>query len=230
MNKLKDRIKIHSDWKNLLVDEFSKPYMTNLRNFLIQEKKKGKTIYPESKDIFNAFNYTSFAKTKIVIIGQDPYHGPNQAHGLCFSVKEGIRKPPSLINIFKEISNDLNFKSPDHGVLISWAKQGVLLLNSVLTVEASKAGSHQNKGWEIFTDKVIEILNINTSNLIFILWGSYAAKKGQFINTQKHLILKSTHPSPLSAYRGFFGNHHFSQANNYLINHKKKPINWQIKD
>ncbi len=230
MSSLEDRVKIDSDWKELLIDEFSKPYMLNLRKFLLEEKKAGKTIYPESDDIFNAFNYTPFSNTKVIIIGQDPYHGLNQAHGLCFSVKKGVKKPPSLENIFKEISGDLNFKPPKYGTLVSWAKQGVLLINSVLTVEAGKAGSHQNKGWEIFTDKVIEILNHKASNIVFILWGSYAAKKGQFIDKDRHLILKSTHPSPLSAYRGFFGNHHFSQANNYLTKNGKSPIDWQIED
>lgn len=226
----KDQIKICNSWLKVLNDEFDSDYMKDLKKFLSTEINQKKTIYPHGDDIFQAFNLTPFNEVKVVIIGQDPYHGPNQAHGLCFSVKPGIKVPPSLANIYKEIESDLNIKMPTHGSLIDWAKQGVLLLNNVLTVEKGKAGSHHGKGWERFTDKVVEVLNKQNENLVFILWGHPAQKKGKTIDTKKHLVLKSPHPSPLSAYRGFFGQKHFSKVNEYLKKHNKKVINWQLKE
>jgi len=223
-----NQIKLEPSWKKYLLPEFSKPYMQDLKNFLLNQKNLGKKIYPKNSEIFKAFELTPFDQVKIIIIGQDPYHQANQAHGLCFSVQQGVDIPPSLQNIYKELEQDLNFKIPDHGSLESWARQGVLLLNSVLTVEDSKAAAHQNKGWEIFTDKVIEILNQEKQNLVFILWGAYAQKKGALINKEKHLIIKSVHPSPLSAYRGFFGSRPFSRANNYLKYHGILEINWAL--
>jgi uracil-DNA glycosylase len=228
MADIQDRIKLENSWKKELLDEFEKDYMLQLRTFLIQEKKNRKIIYPAGNEIFNALNLTPFDKVKVVILGQDPYHGPNQAHGLCFSVKTGVPQPPSLKNIFQEIQSDLGLQPPNHGCLTHWSEQGVLLLNSVLTVEKSKAGSHQGKGWELFTDKIIEILNHKKSGIVFLLWGSYAQKKGQYIDQQKHLVLTSPHPSPLSAHRGFFGNRQFSNANLYLKNQSKPEIDWQI--
>jgi uracil-DNA glycosylase len=195
---------------------------------LQQEKAAGKIIYPPIHLIFNAFNHTPFDAVRVVIIGQDPYHGAGQAHGLSFSVPQGVDLPPSLQNIFKEIAADLNIKMSRTGDLTPWADQGVLLLNATLTVEQAKAGAHQNKGWEQFTDAAIAALNAQRENLVFVLWGSYAQKKGAFIDAQKHLVLKSVHPSPLSAHRGFFGNHQFSKINQYLIQHGQVPINWQI--
>ena len=202
--------------------------MQQLRQFLRAEKDRRKVIFPPGKQIFHAFNTTPFEKVKVVILGQDPYHGPNQAHGLCFSVMPGVSPPPSLINIFKEIEDDLGIPAPKHGCLQSWAEQGVLLLNSTLTVERARAGSHQGKGWETFTDRVIEALNEHREGLVFMLWGSYAQNKGALINQQKHQVLKSPHPSPLSAHRGFFGNRHFSQANEYLERQGLTPIQWQL--
>ncbi|MFV1985515.1 MAG: uracil-DNA glycosylase [Thiohalomonadales bacterium] len=192
------------------------------------EKNQGKVIFPPGKLIFNAFNSTPFESVKVVILGQDPYHGPNQAHGLCFSVLPGVRFPPSLLNIFKEIHQDLDIPMPDHGCLQSWADQGVLLLNAMLTVEQNRAGSHQGHGWEQFTDRVIQLLNEQREGLVFLLWGSYAQKKGALINSKKHLVLKAPHPSPLSAYRGFFGSKHFSQANDYLVKQGLDPIDWRL--
>lgn len=228
MTEIHDRIKIEPSWKNVLLGEFEKKYMQQLKTFLYQEKQSHKVIYPAGKEIFNALNLTPIDQVKIVILGQDPYHGPDQAHGLCFSVKESVPQPPSLKNIFKEIEADLNIQPPNHGCLTHWSKQGVLLLNSVLTVENGKAGSHQGKGWESFTDKIVEILNNKKTGIVFILWGSYAQKKGQFIDQNKHLVLTSPHPSPLSAHRGFFGNKHFSTANQYLKSQLKSEIIWQI--
>ena len=228
MANIQDRIKLENSWKKELLDEFEKEYMLQLRTFLIREKKNRKIIYPAGNEIFNALNLTPFDKVKVVILGQDPYHGPNQAHGLCFSVKTGVPQPPSLKNIFQEIQADLGLQPPNHGCLTHWSEQGVLLLNSVLTVEQSKAGSHQGKGWELFTDKIIEILNHKKSGIVFLLWGSYAQKKGQYIDQQKHLVLTSPHPSPLSAHRGFFGKRQFSNANLYLKNQSKPEIDWQI--
>jgi uracil-DNA glycosylase len=219
---------LHPSWQTVIGEELEKSYMQTLRDFLKQEKVAGKNIYPPSSLIFNAFNQTPFEQVRVVIIGQDPYHGPNQAHGLSFSVPDGIPLPPSLINIFKEIESDLNIKMSGRGDLTPWAEQGVLLLNATLTVEQAKAGSHQKRGWEIFTDAAIAALNAHRQNLVFVLWGSYAQKKGQAIDAAKHLVLKSVHPSPLSAHRGFFGNHQFSTINQYLIQHGYTPINWQL--
>lgn len=219
---------LHPSWQAMIGQEFDKPYMQALREFLKQEKVIGKTIFPPSALIFNAFNHTPFEQVRVVIIGQDPYHGPNQAHGLSFSVPKGIPLPPSLINIYKEIESDLNIKMSGSGDLTPWAEQGVLLLNATLTVEQAKAGSHQKRGWEMFTDASIAALNANRQNLVFVLWGSYAQKKGEAIDPKKHLVLKSVHPSPLSAHRGFFGNHQFSTINQYLIEHGQTPVNWQL--
>lgn len=221
-------IKLEPSWLELLGEEFDKPYMIALKQYLQAEKANGKTIYPASSHWFNAFNTTPFEQVKVVILGQDPYHGPGQAHGLCFSVQPGVPFPPSLQNIFKEIENDLGVLRPNHGCLQSWAEQGVLLLNATLTVEHSTAGSHQGKGWEQFTDRAIQLLNERREGLVFMLWGSYAQKKGQFIDTNKHLVLKSPHPSPLSAHRGFLGCRHFSKANQYLQAHHKTPIDWSV--
>ena len=218
-------MKIDESWKEVLKEEFEKDYFVNLTSFVRQEYK-GKTIYPKASNIFNAFNLCPFDKVKVVILGQDPYHEPNQAHGLCFSVLDPTPAPPSLKNIFKEINLDLGITPLESGDLTRWASQGVLLLNATLTVEAHKAGSHQGKGWEEFTDRVIFNLANRKSGLVFLLWGSYAQKKGEFIDQTKHLVLKSVHPSPLSAHRGFFGNHHFSQTNSYLTQQGKQPINW----
>ncbi len=208
--------------------EFEQEYMQKLRQFLIEEKQAGKIIYPEGKDIFNSLNLLPYENIKVVIIGQDPYHGPGQAHGLCFSVKPGVKPPPSLVNIFKEIHQDLGIPISRHGYLKSWAEQGVLLLNSVLTVEKDKAGSHQGKGWERFTDAIIKSINKEHNGLVFFLWGNYAQKKGKIIDGNRHLVLQSVHPSPLSAHRGFFGKQHFSKANEYLQHQGKAVINWEL--
>jgi uracil-DNA glycosylase len=220
--------RLDPSWLNAIGSEFDKPYMKDLRAFLATEKQAGKQIFPPGSLIFNALNTTPFDQTKVVIIGQDPYHGPGQAHGLCFSVMPGVKFPPSLRNIFKEIQDDMGCPMPRSGDLTKWAEQGVLLLNATLTVEAHRAGSHQKKGWENFTDAVIAELNERRKNLVFLLWGSYAQKKGAFIDQNKHLVLQSVHPSPLSAHRGFFGNGHFSQANEYLKKHGQTPINWNL--
>lgn len=222
------KIDLHPSWLTHLEPEFQRPYMQHLKAFLVQQKQQGKVIYPESKNIFNAFNTTPLERVKVVIIGQDPYHGPGQAHGLCFSVKPGVPAPPSLKNIFKELERDLNMPVPSHGCLQSWAEQGVLLLNVTLTVEQGRAGSHQGKGWEEFTDSAIQLVNEHCSGVVFLLWGSYAQKKGQWVDPHKHLILRSPHPSPLSAHRGFIGNGHFSNANAYLQQQGKTPIDWRI--
>lgn len=219
---------LNLSWQRVLGQEFDKEYMQTLREFLRTEKAQGKVIYPPSAQIFNAFNQVDFEKVRVVIIGQDPYHGENQAHGLSFSVTEGVKPPPSLQNIFKEIEGDLGIKMSGRGDLTAWAKQGVLLLNATLTVEAANAGSHQNKGWEQFTDKAIEALNAQRQGLAFVLWGSYAQKKGALIDRQKHLVLTSVHPSPLSAHRGFFGNHQFSKINQYLVHQGLPAICWQV--
>lgn len=218
-------IKIEESWKQVLADEWNKDYFINLTHFVRNEYATSQ-VFPPGREIFAAFDATPFDKVKVVIIGQDPYHDENQANGLCFSVRDGIPFPPSLLNIFKEIENDLGTPIPASGDLSRWAHQGVLLLNSTLTVRAHSAGSHQNKGWEQFTDEVILQLAQRKENLVFILWGAYAIKKGAFINRMKHLVLTSPHPSPLSAYRGFFGNKHFSLTNEYLIKHGKQPIEW----
>ncbi|WP_036299860.1 uracil-DNA glycosylase [Methylotenera sp. L2L1] len=223
---------LHSSWQAVIGEELAKPYMQSLRAFLMQEKSAGKTIFPPSSLIFNAFNHTPFDKVRVVIIGQDPYHGlykgQPQAHGLSFSVPEGIALPPSLLNIFKEIESDLGIKMRGKGDLTSWANQGVLLLNATLTVEMGNAGSHQKRGWETFTDAAIAALNQHREGLVFVLWGSYAQKKGEMIDPKKHLVLKSVHPSPLSAHRGFFGNHQFSSINEYLKKRGEEPIDWQV--
>ena len=218
-------IKIESGWKERLHDEFEKPYFAELTNFVKSEYATQK-IYPPGKLIFNAFDKCPFDKVKVVILGQDPYHEPGQAHGLCFSVPDGVSFPPSLQNIFKEINNDLQIPIPKSGNLERWAEQGVFLLNATLTVRAHTAGSHQKKGWETFTDDVIHLLSESGNHLVFILWGAYAQRKGELINNAKHLVLSSVHPSPLSAHRGFFENHQFSKANEYLITHGKEPISW----
>ncbi len=213
-------------WAELLADQFELPYMKSLRSFLAEEKQQGKTIFPPGNSIFNALNYTDFDDVNVVIIGQDPYHGLGQAHGFCFSVQSGVATPPSLRNIYQELNQDLGMPVPAHGTLTSWADQGVLLLNAVLTVEATKAGAHQGKGWESFTDRVIELLNEKSKNVVFLLWGSYAQKKGRLIDRHKHYVLEGPHPSPLSAYRGFFGCKHFSKTNQYLADKAKAQINW----
>lgn len=225
MEKIKPQIE--KSWQALLVEEFNAPYFHNLKKILIEEKKKYR-IYPPGSQIFTAFNLTPLDKVKIVIIGQDPYHGAGQAHGLCFSVAKGIKKPPSLVNIFKEIQDDLGYEIPEHGSLESWAEQGVLLLNATLTVRASQAASHQGKGWETFTDNVIKILSEQKENLIFMLWGNFAIAKKELIDSKKHHILTTTHPSPFSANRGFLGCKHFSKANELLTGMGIAPINWQI--
>ena len=218
-------VKIEPSWKELLKDEFEKPYFSELIQFVKNEYKTTK-IYPPGKLIFNAFDHCPAEQTKVVILGQDPYHGPGQAHGLCFSVNDGVPFPPSLVNIFKEIKADIGTDAPATGNLTRWAEQGVLLLNATLTVRAHQAGSHQNRGWETFTDAAIRALAEEKENLVFILWGSYAQKKGAFIDRNKHLVLTSAHPSPLSAYNGFFGNKHFSRTNDYLKAHGETEIAW----
>ena len=218
-------VKIEETWKRVLTPEFEKDYFVRLTDFVRQEYKTT-TIYPPGRLIFNAFNLCPFDKVKVVIIGQDPYHGPNQAHGLCFSVNDGIPFPPSLQNIFKEIHDDTGAPIPTSGNLTRWANQGVLLLNATLTVRAGLAGSHQRQGWEEFTDAAIRALAELRNNIVFILWGAYAQKKGAFIDRTRHLVLSSVHPSPLSAHHGFFGNHHFSLANSYLVEHGYQPIKW----
>ncbi len=218
-------VQIEESWKAVLQDEFDKEYFVKLTDFVRSEYSKH-TIYPAPKNIFNAFNLCPFSNVKVVIIGQDPYHGENQAHGLCFSVPDGVQVPPSLKNIFKEIHNDLDIPICTSGNLTRWATQGVFLLNATLTVKAHLAGSHQKKGWETFTDAVIQKLNAEKENLVFLLWGAFAQQKAQFIDNSKHLVLKSVHPSPLSASRGFFNNHHFSKTNKYLESKGMGAIEW----
>lgn len=221
-------VRIEASWKQALAEEFAKPYMTDLRAFLAGEKQQGKILYPAGDDIFNAFDSTPVDAVKVVILGQDPYHGPGQAHGLAFSVRPGVALPPSLQNIYKEIAADLRLPPPPSGCLQAWATQGVLLLNSVLTVEQGNAGSHQGKGWERFTDEAIRVLAERREGLVFLLWGSYAIRKGQLIDRNRHLVLTAPHPSPLSAHRGFLGCRHFSQANAYLAQRGQKPIDWTM--
>lgn len=218
-------VKIEESWKKMLGNEFEKPYFAQLTEFVRNEYSSG-TVYPPAKLIFNAFDHCPFDKVKVVIIGQDPYHGAGQANGLCFSVNKGIAMPPSLVNIFKEIAADTGKPLPTDGDLTRWSDQGVLLLNATLTVRAGNAGSHQRRGWEEFTDAAIRILAEKRENLVFILWGSYAQRKGAFIDRNKHLVLTSPHPSPLSAYAGFFGNHHFTLTNDFLVKNGKEPIDW----
>lgn len=217
--------KIEDSWKKVLIDEFNKPYFVALKDFLVEEKKKY-VVYPAGANIFNAFKFTPFNEVKVVIIGQDPYHGPGQAHGLSFSVPEGIQKPPSLVNIFKELQSDIGKDVPESGNLENWAKQGVMLLNATLTVRANQAGSHQKHGWEQFTDSVIKTLSDKKSGLVFLLWGRFAQDKAVLIDSSKHYILKAAHPSPLSAYNGFFGCKHFSKTNEILQSQGKEPIVW----
>jgi uracil-DNA glycosylase len=219
------QVKIETSWAEKLAPEFEKPYFSELVNF-VKEEYNRHLVFPPGKLIFNAFEHCPFNKVKVVILGQDPYHGPGQAHGLCFSVPENVAFPPSLQNIFQEINSDLGIPVPGSGNLERWADQGVFLLNATLTVRAHQAGSHQNKGWETFTDRVIHLLAENREHLVFLLWGSYAQQKGRFIDNTRHLVLESVHPSPLSAYRGFFGNRHFSKANDYLISRGITPIQW----
>ena len=220
------RIDLEPGWLAELEPEFGQAYMVQLRAFLLEEKRRGKVIYPQPRDWFNAFRHTPFSSVKVVILGQDPYHGPGQAHGLCFSVPPGVPPPPSLQNIFAELARDLGLPRPADGCLLRWAEQGVLLLNSVLTVEQGRAASHQGKGWETFTDRVVEVLSARREHLVFMLWGSYAEKKGRIVDRARHLVLVSPHPSPLSAHRGFIGNGHFSRANRYLEAMGIAPVDW----
>lgn len=220
-------VKIEESWKNVLSDEFSAPYFQSLAAF-VKEEYARHTVYPAGKDVFRAFDNCAFEHTRVVIIGQDPYHGPGQAHGLCFSVNEGVRTPPSLVNIFKELKDDLGYPIPPSGNLMPWSHQGVLLLNATLTVRASTPGSHQKKGWEQFTDAAIQALSEQREHLVFLLWGAYAQRKGEVINPEKHLVLKAAHPSPFAAHKGFFGCRHFSKTNAYLCQHGKPEIDWDL--
>ncbi|MDF3933216.1 uracil-DNA glycosylase [Pseudomonas citronellolis] len=228
MTENDDRIKLEESWKSALREEFDKPYMRTLSEFLRNEKAAGKVIFPPGPLIFNALNSTPLDQVKVVIIGQDPYHGPGQAHGLCFSVQPGVPTPPSLQNIYKELQRDLNIPIASHGYLQHWAEQGVLLLNTSLTVEQANAGSHAQAGWQPFTDRVIEVVNERCDGVVFLLWGSHAQSKQKLIDPTRHLILKSAHPSPLSAYRGFLGNGHFSRTNKFLEQNGKAPIDWAL--
>ena len=221
-------IKIHPSWLKKIKSEFETVGMKKLKNFLENEISEGKIIYPERKNYFSALNLTPLNQVKVVILGQDPYHGPGQAHGLCFSVPSGIRPPPSLKNIFKELKFDLSIEIPKSGNLTPWAQQGVLLLNSVLTVEKEKPGSHQKKGWETLTDKIISVVSEQSPHAVFILWGAYAQKKAEFVDLKKHLVIKNVHPSPLSSHRGFFGSKPFSTTNDWLKSKNIKPINWSL--
>lgn len=216
-------------WHDVIGAEKQQAYFQQTLSFVDAERQAGKVIYPPAKDVFNAFRFTEFNQVKVVILGQDPYHGPNQAHGLCFSVLPGIKPPPSLVNMYKELAQDIEgFQIPAHGFLQSWAEQGVLLLNTVLTVEQGKAHSHATSGWEVFTDRVIETINQHQQGVVFLLWGSHAQKKGRFIDRNKHYVLSAPHPSPLSAHRGFLGCRHFSQTNQLLSQQGKTPIHWHL--
>ena len=237
MSEAAARVRLHDSWKNALREEFETGYMRKLRSFLVAEKQARRVVFPKGNEIFAALDATPLDAVKVVIIGQDPYHGPNQAHGLCFSVRSGVPLPPSLVNIFQEINTDMadddvpcgrrdGAVPPGKGCLATWAKQGVLLLNAVLTVAAGRAGSHQGRGWETFTDRVVEAVNRECEHVVFLLWGSYAQKKGAAVDAGRHLVLAAPHPSPLSAARGFFGCRHFSQANEYLVRHGIMPIDW----
>jgi uracil-DNA glycosylase len=223
-----ETIKLHESWRAPLAAEFESPYMAQLRGFLVAEKAAGKRIFPKGSEWFRALDLTPLDQVRVVILGQDPYHGEGQAHGLCFSVPPGVRPPPSLVNIYKELESDLGIAPPPHGCLKGWAKQGVLLLNSVLTVESGQAASHQKRGWERFTDAVIRLVNDRPEPVVFILWGSYAQKKAAFVDGTRHLVLKSVHPSPLSAYGGFFGSKPFSQANAFLESRARTAVNWRL--
>ena len=221
-------IKLHPSWLEPLQGEFEQPYMGELKRFLIAERERGKQIFPRGSEWFRALDLTPLEQVRVVILGQDPYHGPGQAHGLCFSVKDGVRPPPSLVNVYKELEADLGIKPRRHGFLEHWAKQGVLLLNSVLTVEMGCAASHRERGWERFTDKIVREVNAKAEPVVFMLWGSYAQKKAAFVDTSKHLVLKAAHPSPLSAHNGFFGCRHFSKANAFLEDRGLPPIDWAL--
>jgi uracil-DNA glycosylase len=221
-------VQLHDSWLEKLLPEFDAPYMAALKQFLVAEREAGKRIFPRASEWFHALNATPLENVRVVILGQDPYHGEGQAHGLCFSVQAGVAPPPSLVNIYKEMKTDLGLEPPRHGHLESWAHQGVLLLNSVLTVEAGNAASHQGKGWERFTDAVIREVNALPRPVVFILWGSYAQKKAAFVDATRHLVLKSVHPSPLSAYNGFFGSKPFSKANDFLVAQGQRPIDWAL--
>lgn len=223
-------VQLDSTWLAVLADQFAQPYMQSLKQFLREEKSAGKVIYPPGREMFAAFNHTPLDQVRVVILGQDPYHGPGQAHGLCFSVRPGVARPPSLVNIYREIEQDLGISMPGHGCLDSWAEQGVLLLNSVLSVERAQAASHQRKGWEQFTDRVIEVVNQRCEHVVFMLWGAYAQRKGAVIDSQRHCVLRAPHPSPLSAHRGFFGCGHFGAANRYLEQQGWQPIDWRLPD
>lgn len=225
-----NKLKLEESWKSLLKDEFDKDYIKDLKSFLTTQYQKRKTIYPKGSEFFAAFNQTPAPQVKVVILGQDPYHGPNQAHGLAFSVRAGVKTPPSLENIYKELASDVGFRRPQHGYLKEWAERGVLLLNATLSVEKGRAGSHQNKGWERLTDKAVSQLNDNYKDIVFLLWGSYAQKKGQIIDRSKHHVLAAPHPSPLSAHRGFLGCKHFSKANAYLSSRGLPPVDWQLSE
>ncbi len=222
------QVKLEASWLREVGEEFEQPYMHELSAFLREQKTAGKRIFPPGGKIFNALDSTPFDEVKVVILGQDPYHGPGQAHGLCFSVPSGVAPPPSLQNIFRELQSDLDFRIPNHGCLEHWAGQGVLLLNAVLTVEARRAASHQGKGWERFTDRIVQCLNEKRVGLAFMLWGAYAQRKGAIIDRDTHLVLAAPHPSPFSADRGFFGCRHFSRANDYLQEQGKQPVDWQL--
>lgn len=221
-------VRLEASWQERLKGEFEQDYMVELGDFLRAELRAGKHIHPPASLIFNALDSTPFDRVRVVILGQDPYHNPGQAHGLCFSVRPGVPPPPSLLNIYKELERDVGFRPPRHGCLQHWAEQGVLLLNAVLTVEEYKAASHQGRGWERFTDKVVEVLDAEREGLVFLLWGGHAQKKGRFISRRKHLVLESAHPSPLSAHRGFLGNGHFSKTNEWLQARGLPPVDWQL--
>ena len=223
-------VRLEESWKRVLGPEFASPYMSQLRDFLLAEKGDGKRIFPKGAEYFRALDLTPLSRVRVVILGQDPYHGAGQAHGLCFSVRPGVRIPPSLVNIYKEMESDLGIPRASHGFLESWARQGVLLLNSVLTVEEARAGAHQGRGWERFTDAVIRAVNDECDNVVFMLWGSYAQKKAAFVDGKRHLLLKAPHPSPLSAHNGFFGCRHFSRANEFLVARGLDPIDWRLPD
>jgi uracil-DNA glycosylase len=223
-----ERVRLHPSWKERLQDVLLSAPMQELRGFLLQQRERGVRVYPPARQIFAALDSTPFDAVKVVILGQDPYHGPGQAHGLCFSVLPGVAVPPSLVNIFNEIKRDLGIEPPGHGCLLPWAQRGVLLLNAVLTVEAGRAGSHQGRGWEAFTDAAVERINREREGLVFMLWGSYAQAKGKFIDRTRHAVLRAPHPSPLSAYRGFIGCGHFSAANRYLLGRGAAPIDWRL--
>ncbi|PRX08080.1 UNVERIFIED_ORG: uracil-DNA glycosylase [Martelella mediterranea] len=221
-------IRLEERWRQKLKPEFESAYMAALRSFLVEEKRAGQTVFPKGNEYFRALDLTPLESVRVVILGQDPYHGPGQAHGLCFSVQPGVRVPPSLVNIYKELATDVGFQKVNHGFLEHWAKQGVLLLNSVLTVRQAAAASHRGKGWENFTDAVIRVVNDECPHVVFMLWGAYAQKKASFVDTSRHLVLKSPHPSPLSAHNGFFGCRHFSKANQFLLEQGMEPVDWQL--